>query len=119
MLAALLANALGMCAQNVVYRTGTAIDQQAIAAAVLRESMNPLFLQPERFVVASDAADEHAKAGLELHEQPTQGEAAEVKRLTCHALVVCRTISATLLHWPRLERSEDRRPRPEARGAAK
>ena len=64
MLAGLVTNVLGLCAQNVVYRTGTAIDQQAIAAAVLRESMNPLFLQPDRFVVASDAADEQRVLGF-------------------------------------------------------
>ena len=50
----LFASILGLCAQNVVYRTGTATDQQVIAAAVLRESMNPLFLQPERFECAVD-----------------------------------------------------------------
>ena len=64
MLAALFANVVGLCAQNVVYRTGTSSDQQAIAASVLRESMNPLFLQPERFEVASDAADEQRVLGF-------------------------------------------------------
>ena len=64
MFAALFANVVGLCAQNVVYRTGTSGDQQAIAASVLRESMNPLFLQPERFVVASDAADEQRVLGF-------------------------------------------------------
>ena len=64
MFAALFANVVGLCAQNVVYRTGTSSDQQAIAASVLRESMNPLFLQPERFEVASDAADEQRVLGF-------------------------------------------------------
>ena len=59
------ANVLSLCAQpNVVYRPGSTIDQQAIAAAVLRESMNPLFLQPERFIVANDAADEQRVLGF-------------------------------------------------------
>mmetsp|Transcript_1274 Transcript_1274/g.2523 ORF Transcript_1274/g.2523 Transcript_1274/m.2523 type:complete len:171 (+) Transcript_1274:78-590(+) len=57
--------ALGLCAQpKVVYRSGTAIDQPAIAAAVLRESMNPLFLQPEQFIVASDAVDQQRVLGF-------------------------------------------------------
>ena len=36
----------------------------ALAAAVLRESMNPLFLQPEQFIVASDAMDEQRVLGF-------------------------------------------------------
>ena len=39
---------------SIVYREGTADDQFAIATAVLREAMNPLFLQPERFLLACD-----------------------------------------------------------------
>ena len=50
--------ALGLCAQPILYRSGTPQDQQAIAAAVLRESMNPLFLQAERFIVACEAGSE-------------------------------------------------------------
>lgn len=36
----------------VTYRPGTPEDLPTIGAAVLRESMNPLFLDPERFILA-------------------------------------------------------------------
>ena len=56
---------LSLCSQPaVIYRPGTQSDQPAIAAAVLREAMNPLFLEPERFILACDAADEQRILGF-------------------------------------------------------
>ena len=60
----------------------------------------------------NDAADRHAKAALKRHQQPTADQARELKKLTWHATIACRTIAATLPHWPKLEKSAERGPTP-------